>query len=77
MYYWVLLAAVILSFIPRLPEGMRFIADFVRAVTEPVLRLVRPLIPPIRVGAVAFDLSILIVFFALSVLRGAVCRSFF
>ena len=64
---------MILSWIPRLPEPIRPIADFIYAITEPVLRWARPLIPPIRIGAVALDLSILLVFVILGLVRSALC----
>jgi YggT family protein len=73
LYYWIIFARVILSWIPRLPEGIRPIADIVFAVTEPVIRLVRPLIPPLRVGAVALDLSIMLVFVVLFMLQQVFC----
>lgn len=73
--YWLLLfARVILSWVGGyLPEGARPIIGIVNAATEPVLRIFRPLIPPLRVGMVALDLSILLVFILLSVIQTAVC----
>jgi YggT family protein len=41
--------------------------------TEPVLRLARPLIPPVRLGAAALDLSPLLVFFILFILQRVFC----
>lgn len=73
IYQLVLLARVILSWIPAPPEGLRPVVGFLYTITEPVLRLVRPLLPPLRVGAVALDLSILLVFFAVALLQGVVC----
>lgn len=70
----ILFARVILSWIGHaLPEGLRPIIGFVYALTEPVLRIFRPLIPPLRIGMVALDLSILLVFIILSILQGAIC----
>lgn len=43
-------------------------------ITEPVLAPVRRLIPPLRVGGVGIDLSIILVFVALIVLRSIVTR---
>lgn len=39
------------------------------AITEPVLAPVRRLLPPLRLGGVGLDLSFIVVFIALSVLR--------
>ena len=43
-------------------------------ITEPVLAPVRRLIPPLRMGGVGIDLSIILVFIALVVLRSIVTR---
>jgi len=72
-YYFVLLARVILSWFPRVPEGVRPIAELVYTLTDPIVRFARPLIPPLRIGMVSLDLSILLVFIALQLLLQAVC----
>jgi YggT family protein len=41
-------------------------------ITEPVLRPVRRLLPPIRMGGMAMDLSPIIVFIVLGILRAYV-----
>lgn len=73
VYYWVLLARVLLSWFPRLPDGMRPVAELVYTLTDPVVKAARPLIPPIRIGMAALDLSILLVFLALYLLTNAIC----
>jgi YggT family protein len=45
--------------------------DLLDDVTEPILRPLRALIPPIRAGGVGLDLSIIIAFVILAVLRTA------
>lgn len=72
-YNIILLARVILSWIPAPPDALRPVVRVIYQITEPVLRLARPLIPPLRVGAVALDLSILLVFFLLSLILRAIC----
>ena len=69
--YWILLfARIILSWIPPPMGGLgRTLYDLVHDLTEPVLGLVRGLLPPIRMGAVGLDLSPIIVFIALSLIR--------
>jgi YggT family protein len=69
--YWVLLfARIILSWIPPPIGGLgRTLYDLVHDLTEPVLGLVRGLLPPIRMGTVGLDLSPIIVFIALSLIR--------
>jgi YggT family protein len=69
--YWVILLVRILSsWFPIPPSGpIRTVMDLVYAVTEPVLRPIRGLLPPVRMGAVAFDLSPIIVFVIIQVLQ--------
>jgi YggT family protein len=74
--YWVILIArVLASFFPIPPSGpVRSVVSIVYTLTEPVLRPLRALLPPIRMGAVGFDLSPIIVFVALGILQRAICR---
>ena len=44
------------------------------SICEPVLRPVRRLIPPVQVGGVGLDLSVLVVFLVISVLVNTGCR---
>ena len=69
IYTWILIARLIISWFPNPPEWARPIYTFLYVMTEPVLRLVRPLIPPIRIGAAALDLSPIIIFVVLTILR--------
>ena len=73
--YWVILLIRILSsWFPIPPSGaMRTAMDLVYAVTEPVLRPIRGLLPPVRMGAMAFDLSPIIVFVIIQVLQFSIC----
>jgi YggT family protein len=41
--------------------------------TEPVLRLVRGLLPPIRMGTMGLDLSPIVVFIALGLIQSVLC----
>ncbi len=64
---------MIFSWIPSPPDPVRGLERFTRVVTDPVVLPLREIIPPVRLGAVALDLSILVVFFAVSILRGLFC----
>jgi YggT family protein len=46
------------------------LSNGVRSVTEPILAPVRRVIPPLRAGGVSIDLSFIVVFFAIVLLRG-------
>lgn len=63
--------AYLFGFRPPYSGPMRTILDLLEDVTEPVLRPLRALIPPIRAGGVGLDLSIIIAFVILAVLRTA------
>jgi YggT family protein len=68
-YLIILLVRVLSSWLPVPPSGpLRTVLGWVYRLTEPVLRPLRQLIPPIRMGAVAFDLSAMIVFVAIGIL---------
>lgn len=71
----VLLVRVLSSFF-RVPPGgpIAAILGIVFALTEPVLRPIRSMLPPVRMGVVGLDLSPIIVFVVLGVLSTAICR---
>ena len=69
IYFVILLARIILSWIPRLPEPVLPLARGVEAVTDPLLVPLRNVLPPLRTGAVALDLSPLVLFLGISILR--------
>ncbi len=72
--YWVILFARILtSWFPPPMSGIgRTLWDVVHDLTEPVLGLVRGLLPPVRMGTMGLDLSPIIVFIALFALRSGI-----
>ena len=74
LFVIVLIARMLLSWFPMPADGI--LATINRAlftVTEPVLGPVRSLIPPVRTGAMAFDLSPIIVFVGIILIQGWVC----
>ncbi|MGH2554865.1 MAG: YggT family protein [Actinomycetota bacterium] len=74
VYWLVLIVRVLASWFPIPPSGpIRSLMSLVYALTEPVMRPLRNLIPPLRMGAVGFDLSPIIVFVALGILQRAIC----
>lgn len=66
--------AYLFGFRPPLTGPVRIILDLLEDVTEPVLRPLRALIPPIRAGGMGLDLSIILAFVILTVLRQAFCN---
>lgn len=68
-YVLLLFARIVLSWFP-IPDG-GFLASVVRvlyAVTEPVLAPLRAILPPVRIGGMALDLSPLVLLLGLEVL---------
>lgn len=62
VYVFVLIVYVVLSYVPRPPEPLMPLVRGVRALVDPVLRPLRERISPVRVGGIALDLSIIILF---------------
>jgi YggT family protein len=70
----VLFARIVLEWIPvSTDHPVATVRRTLRMITEPVLAPVRRLIPPVRAGGVALDLTPLIVILLLSILAGRVC----
>ena len=73
LYWLVLLAHVVFSWVPRPPEPIVPLVRGVRALVEPVAAPLRRAIPPLQLGGMGLDLSILILFFAVILLRAVLC----
>lgn len=76
--YWIVLFirvllswATMFGFRPPLSGPLRTVIDLLEDVTEPLLRPLRNMIPPIRAGGIGLDLSIIVAFVILAVLRSA------
>lgn len=74
LYTLAVLARIVLSWFPQGPGSpLARVEDVLRTLTDPVLEPLRRTIPPLRLGAVALDLSPIIVLIGLQVLAGFVC----
>ena len=74
LYVLILLASIVLSWFPGAPGGgLSAVRNVLYQLTEPVLGPLRRAIPAVRLGAVALDLSPLIVLFGIQILRGFIC----
>lgn len=71
LYFVVLIVRLVIDFVQVLsrdwrPRGvMLVVAEAVYSVTDPPLKLLRRVIPPIRLGGVALDLSFIVLVLAL------------
>jgi len=74
LYFFVLLARMVLSWVPALVPGWQprgpflVVAEVVYTLTDPPLRFLRKFLPPVQVGTVALDLAFLALAVAISVL---------
>lgn len=73
LYVIILIARIILSWVSSLPDPIRPIAGFVTSLTDPVLRPFRGLIPPVRLGGAALDLSPILLFLLIGIVRSWIC----
>jgi YggT family protein len=73
-YTLVVFARIVFEWIPvSFDHPVARIRGVLRALTEPLLRPLRAILPPLRMGGVSLDLSPLVLVLALSLLAGAVC----
>ena len=70
IYRFILILYVIFSWVPRPPDALRPFVIGVASLVEPLAAPLRRTIPPLRIGMVALDLSILVLFIAVWLLRG-------
>lgn len=73
-YWLVLFLHVIFSWVPRPPDPIMPVVRGVRALVEPLAAPLRRMIPQLRLGGIGLDMSILVLFFAVLILRSAICR---
>ena len=72
-YFLVLLLRVVLSWFPLQPDGVAARAfGLTVTFTEPILGPLRRVLPPLRLGTVALDLSPIVLFFGLRILMGVI-----
>ncbi len=69
----ILIVRVVFSWIPRPPEPLIPLVNATTTATDWAVLPLRKVIPPLRTGGVALDLSILVLFFGVSILRSLIC----
>jgi YggT family protein len=75
---WVIIAWIVLSYVVNFgrlgwDHPVRRLYDALSRLIEPVMRPIRSVIPPLRIGGAALDLSPVIVILAIGLLRGLIC----
>ncbi len=78
LFYVALIIRLIFDFVQMFardwqPRGLALVgAEAVYSVTDPPLRALRRLIPPLRLGGLQFDLAFLVLFLLCSILLSAI-----
>jgi YggT family protein len=76
VYLVLIFIRIILSWVPRIPYN-RYLAaflKFVNDVTDPYLNLFRRVLPPVRIGPGALDLSPMVAIFVLIIVSSIVAN---
>jgi YggT family protein len=74
LYWLVMIGRLVLDLVQVFARDWRpsgvllLIAETIYTVTDPPLRLLRRIIPPVRIGSVQFDLAFLILLIALQIM---------
>jgi YggT family protein len=77
VYLVLIFIRIILSWVPRMPynrwlnAGVKFVSD----VTDPYLNLFRRILPPVRIGPGALDLSPIVATFVLIIVSSLVANA--
>lgn len=78
LYTWVLVARIIIEMIQSFsrsfspPKWFYVIAEPIFMLTDPPVKLLRRVIPPLPLGNIRLDISVLVLFFGLSILRSVI-----
>lgn len=81
LYTWVLIIRIVIEMIQsfsrsfRPPRWFMLVAEPLFVVTDPPVKLLRKLIPPLRMGNVALDVSIIVLFLLLNVASTVVFKT--
>ena len=73
IYMLLILVRIVLTWFPLDPDGaMATIAGLLFVLTDPVLAPLRRVLPPLRIGSVALDLSPIVVLLGIQILQAAI-----
>lgn len=83
LYSWILLARIVIEMIQSFsrqfnpPRWFMMVAEVLFVVTDPPVKALRKVIPPLQLGGVALDVSIIVLFLLLSILSQLISWLFF
>ena len=73
-YMVMIIVRIVLTYFPLDPDGlMATIAGFLFVVTDPVLAPLRRVLPSIRIGSMALDISPIVVILGIQIVLGVIC----
>ncbi len=74
VYIVLIFIRIVMTWIPRIPYNpvLNAVLTFVRDVTDPYLNVFRRILPPVRLGPAALDLSPMIGIFLLIIAQGLI-----
>ena len=74
IYSLLILVRVVFSWFPVSPDvTAAVVSGFLSFTTDPVLRPLRKVIPPVRFGSAFMDLSPIVAFFGIALLQNFIC----
>ena len=74
IYSLLILVRVVFSWFPVSPDGTAaVVSGFLSFATDPVLRPLRKVLPPVRFGSIFMDLSPIVAFFGIALLQNFIC----
>lgn len=80
LYSWIVIGRLVLEYVQMFsrdwrPRGaMLMVAEVLYTLTDPPLRFLRRMLPPLRLGTVQLDMSYLVLLLGISVLSRVVLR---
>ncbi len=72
-FVFLLLVYVVFSWIPRPPEPVLPIVRGIDRIMTPLLEPIRRMLPPLRLGGMGLDLSVIVVFFVIAIVQSFLC----
>lgn len=72
-FIFLLLVYVVFSWIPRPPEPVLPIVRGIDRIMTPLLEPIRRMLPPLRLGGIGLDLSVIVVFFVIAIVQSFLC----
>lgn len=83
LYSWILLARVVIEMIQSFsrqfnpPRWFMMVAEVLFVLTDPPVKALRKIIPPLQLGGIALDVSVIVLFLLLAILSRLIVWVFF